>query len=101
MDELPGQTGLAHMLEHMLFKGTREIGTRDFKKESKYLNEIARLGDEYKNEQLKEVPDKVRLKKLEKEIFKNLKIQRQYIIPNELWEIFQRNGVGKSKCIYF
>ncbi len=29
VDELPGRTGLAHCLEHMMFKGTHRIGVRD------------------------------------------------------------------------
>lgn len=30
-DEQDGQTGLAHLLEHMAFKGTPNIGTSDFR----------------------------------------------------------------------
>lgn len=91
-DEEEGKTGIAHMLEHMLFKGSSKIGTRDFKAESRYLKEIERLGDEYKKEQLRARSDPQRLKELEKKIFENLKEERKYIVPNELWEIFQRNG---------
>src|SRR5262245_57420686 len=29
VDEAPGKTGLAHVLEHMMFKGTRRIGVKD------------------------------------------------------------------------
>jgi predicted Zn-dependent peptidase len=29
VDELPGRTGLAHCLEHMMFKGTHRIGVKD------------------------------------------------------------------------
>ena len=36
-DEEENSYGIAHMLEHMLFKGTRLVGTRDFDKEKKYL----------------------------------------------------------------
>jgi predicted Zn-dependent peptidase len=36
-------TGLAHYLEHMLFKGTDKMGTIDFQNESQYINEIQRL----------------------------------------------------------
>lgn len=36
-DETPQTAGIAHMLEHMLFKGTRTIGTRDYEREKKYL----------------------------------------------------------------
>ena len=38
-------TGIAHYLEHMLFKGTTELGTVDFKKEKVYLDSIALLYD--------------------------------------------------------
>ncbi|MCB1309473.1 MAG: insulinase family protein, partial [Leptospiraceae bacterium] len=36
-DETDRTSGIAHMLEHMLFKGTRRVGTRDFESEEKYL----------------------------------------------------------------
>ena len=32
-DERPGMTGIAHLFEHMMFKGTRTIGTRDAKRD--------------------------------------------------------------------
>ncbi len=51
MDERPGQSGLAHFLEHMAFKGTESIGTKDFEKEKPILEEIRKTGqllsDEY------------------------------------------------------
>lgn len=43
-------TGLAHYLEHMLFKGTDEIGTQDFEKESIFLKQISDLYEAHKNE---------------------------------------------------
>ena len=44
----PGDaTGLAHYLEHMLFKGTDSYGTRDFLKEEKELKKIDSLYDIY------------------------------------------------------
>lgn len=36
-DENPSNSGIAHMLEHMLFKGTKIVGTVDYEKEKKYL----------------------------------------------------------------
>jgi len=36
-DETEASAGIAHMLEHMLFKGTPNIGTKNFQKEKKYL----------------------------------------------------------------
>ncbi|NLP58111.1 pitrilysin family protein [Lutibacter sp. B1] len=43
-------TGLAHYLEHMVFKGTDEIGTSDFEKEQTYLKEISDLYEKHKAE---------------------------------------------------
>jgi predicted Zn-dependent peptidase len=37
VDERDGKTGTAHLLEHMLFKGTRTIGTRNYRLEKKSL----------------------------------------------------------------
>jgi zinc protease len=36
-------TGLAHYLEHLLFKGNGRLGTRDFQQEKPHLDSIARL----------------------------------------------------------
>ncbi len=44
-DEREGSYGIAHMLEHMLFKGTRRVGTSDFAKEEKYLQLSIRFMD--------------------------------------------------------
>lgn len=43
-------TGLAHYLEHMVFKGTDKIGTQDFKKEEVYLKKISNLYEAHKAE---------------------------------------------------
>ena len=39
-DEAPGETGIAHMFEHMAFKGTPEIGTTDYPRERKLLADL-------------------------------------------------------------
>lgn len=44
-DERPGQTGLAHLFEHMAFKGTPVLGTKDWSKEAPLLAEVSRVGD--------------------------------------------------------
>jgi len=40
VDEPRGKTGLTHMLEHMMFKGTRSIGTRDYEREKPLLDKM-------------------------------------------------------------
>jgi hypothetical protein len=42
-------TGLAHYLEHMLFKGTDEFGTTDYAKEKGYLDQIENLYEAYRS----------------------------------------------------
>lgn len=37
IDEIPGATGISHLLEHMAFKGSQVIGTKDFKAEQPLL----------------------------------------------------------------
>ncbi len=42
-DEHVGKTGISHFFEHLAFKGTDKIGTRDYKKEKKLLNALEEL----------------------------------------------------------
>ncbi|HVA99499.1 MAG TPA: insulinase family protein, partial [Bacteroidia bacterium] len=42
-------TGLAHYLEHMLFKGTQHFGTKDYVKEKPLLDEIDTLFEVYRH----------------------------------------------------
>jgi predicted Zn-dependent peptidase len=44
-DEAPGQTGLAHLFEHMAFKGTPVLGTKDWEAEQPLLAELQKVGD--------------------------------------------------------
>jgi len=44
----PNSTGLAHYLEHNLFKGSADYGTKDWEKEKPLLDEIERLFEEYR-----------------------------------------------------
>lgn len=57
INEQVGQTGLAHLYEHMAFKGTRTVGTKDYVHERPILEELARVGGELDQRQ-RERPDK-------------------------------------------
>src|SRR5947208_15238147 len=43
-------TGLAHYLEHMLFKGTTKVGTLDYEKEKPHLDRITGLYEKHYHE---------------------------------------------------
>jgi predicted Zn-dependent peptidase len=51
MNEHTGRTGVAHLYEHMAFKGTRMVGTKDYEKERPLLEELHRLGTEIERRQ--------------------------------------------------
>lgn len=44
-NEWPNVTGISHMLEHMMFKGTEMMGTKNYKKEIPYIEQTDALGD--------------------------------------------------------
>jgi predicted Zn-dependent peptidase len=52
-----GKTGMAHLLEHMMFKGTRNFGSTDYQKDAKLQARIDAAYDGVKAEQAKRSPD--------------------------------------------
>lgn len=71
-------TGLAHYLEHMLFKGTDKFGTKDFAKEKVYLDQIFALYEKYNK-----ATDEQQRKAIYKQIDSVSNLAAQYAIPNE------------------
>ena len=53
VNERPGITGIAHLFEHMMFKGTPKIGTKDYKADVKIINEQERVRDAMRVEERK------------------------------------------------
>src|SRR5271155_4275943 len=53
VDDVTNQTGLAHMFEHMAFKGTETIGTKNWPKEKAALNEVEHIYDQLDQERRK------------------------------------------------
>lgn len=96
-NEAPGFTGLAHLLEHMMFKGTTLFGTLDPGRELPLLDKIDALHQSLQVEKAKgRLPggksDAAAVVALEKEIAALEAEAKQLIVHNELWEIYQRNG---------
>jgi len=91
--EVPGITGLAHMFEHMAFKGTSRIGTANYSKEKAVLDKIDRAYHAYDQERHKTGgPDAEKLKALEKAWKAAQEEADQYIVKNEFGEIIDREG---------
>jgi predicted Zn-dependent peptidase len=91
-----GESGLAHMFEHLAFKGTTEIGTTDYAAEKVALDKVEAANNAYEAEYLKPVGprDPVKLAELEK-AFKDAQAEaHKYVVPNQFTEVAERNGTS-------
>src|SRR5260221_7418720 len=52
-NERPGITGTAHLFEHMMFKGTPNIGTKNYQKDLEIMNAQEQLRDQMRDEEKK------------------------------------------------
>ncbi|MBO7444803.1 MAG: insulinase family protein [Bacteroidales bacterium] len=80
-------TGMAHYLEHLMFKGTDRIGTTDWDAEKPLLDEIDKLYDA-----LHEEKDPARRNEILKKINDASSQAAQYAIPNEVDVILSKMG---------
>nr|WP_127052261.1 pitrilysin family protein [Trichormus variabilis] len=93
IDEPDGQTGVAHFLEHLAFKGTRRIGTTDYKAEKPLLDRLEQLDTQIRTAKAQGKKDD--LEKLQTE-FKSVESQALKLVKqNEMGQIVeQAGGVG-------
>ena len=92
VDEEPGRTGIAHFLEHMLFKGTRTVGTRDSEGEESYFPRMDTLHDSLRVEGSRLAPDSARLAAWAERIRALEDSSRAGAVPGEYDRILSRNG---------
>jgi predicted Zn-dependent peptidase len=91
--EVPGITGLAHMFEHMAFKGTHTIGTSDYEAERKALDRVEEAYRAYDLERRRPVGrDEERLRGLEKAWRDAIAEADRYVRPEEFSRIVEREG---------
>ena len=91
--EVPGITGLAHMFEHMAFKGTTKIGTKDAVAEAEAIARVDAAYHAYDAERRKPTgadPDK--LAELQKAFKEAQDKAREFVVVNEFGEIIDRSG---------
>ena len=96
INEHNGMTGIAHLYEHMAFKGTRTLGTKDYERERPYLLELDRLNQEIETvrTQLRVTgqDDSPALQHL-RQTFKEVQDRAgEWVVGNELAQLYQRHG---------
>ena len=86
-------TGLAHYLEHLMFKGTQQFGTTDYAKEKPYLDEIERRYEYYRT-----LTDPTQRKNAYHEIDSVSQLAARYNIPNEYDKLMASIGSEGSNA---
>ncbi len=106
-NERPGITGISHLFEHMMFKGTHVIGTRDIDKDLTLIQEqervqqamrkeLSKMRERLRRGEIQDLDDPAsrteRYRELAAEFEKLVVQQRQTIVKDELDQIYTRNG---------
>jgi predicted Zn-dependent peptidase len=99
VDEKLGETGLAHFLEHMMFKGTTTIGAKNYQKEAKLLKEIGTLGQSIDRELLKgKKADQHKIAAWQGRLDELQKKYRTLFTPNEIDRLYTENGADNMNA---
>jgi predicted Zn-dependent peptidase len=88
-----GESGLAHMFEHLAFKGTSEIGTKDYADEKIALDRVEAADNALEAERRNPKggnPQKI--EELQKDFDEAQAAAEKYVIPNQFTDIAERNG---------
>jgi len=108
-NERPGITGIAHLFEHMMFKGTPTIGTKNYRKDLQIIADQEKLRDEMRREEAKmraawrrgEIDDlqkpeskTARYKELETKFNELIAQQREILVKNEWDRIYTTAGAS-------
>ncbi len=93
VDDPQGQTGMAHMFEHMAFKGTAEIGSKDWVKEQAAIAEIEKRYDALDAERAKgPTADAGRVKTLQADLKDSIDTASSFVDTNLYPRIIEENG---------
>ena len=88
--EVPGKSGLAHILEHELFKGTKKVGVTDSIADAAFMAREDSLQALIRPAKL--AGDTATVKKLTAEHDSLLNEQRKLFVKDELWNAYQSAG---------
>ncbi len=108
-DDPNGESGLAHMFEHMAFKGTDEIGTTNYPAEKVALEKVEAAWTAYDVEFRKRVgQDPTKLADLKKAFDAAVASAQTFVVPNQFSQIAEQNGAtginastGEDSTQYF
>ncbi len=97
VDDPKGQTGIAHMFEHMAFKGTANIGTKNFPAEKAALDQVERIYDlvdalQREAADRHRAADPKRQAELDEQLKAAIEKADSFVIPNQYDEIVESNG---------
>src|SRR5438477_2858667 len=93
VDDPSGETGIAHMFEHMAFKGTETIGTKDYPLERKAMDEVEHVYDQYEAERNKgSRSDPKKLAELQQQLKAAMDKANSFVIPNAYPQLIEENG---------
>ena len=93
VDDPGGQTGIAHMFEHMAFKGTESIGTKDWVAEKQSLDKIESLFDQIEAERSKGAKaNSSKIDLLQMQVRSEIDRAESFVVPNEFWRVIEENG---------
>ena len=93
VNEPCGKTGVAHLFEHMAFKGTRQIGTRNWAREKQILDKLDRVYAKWQRARQEEGQEAEKKAARLRKRFLELKEQaKSYVEPNEFSKIIEKNG---------
>jgi len=83
----PDTTGLAHYMEHLLFKGSQRLGTVSYEQERPHLNRIEELYEEHRK-----TNDPEERRRILEEITRESTLAATYAVPNEFDQLYRTMG---------
>jgi len=92
VDEGSSNRGVAHLLEHLRFKGTHTIGTSDYLREKPLLASIEETGEALDQLRRQKNPDAVRMAGLEKRLAELQQQHKSFVVKDEFASIYARHG---------
>lgn len=87
-----GVTGLAHMFEHMAFKGTPRLGTTNYAEEQPALKALERAYLAYQDARLRSASDAQEVERLYAAFKHTQRAAAQFVKKNEFGDIVEREG---------